>query len=331
MTEQAAATGLFPQIGDASGKAPPCAMVLFGAAGDLTKRLVVPALYNLVVEKRLSDDFQLVGVDLVSKSSQEWRDGLAGSVKEFVGAEGEYEINKFNEAAWTWLTQRMSYVQGDLNDPETYRLLGEHLAGLDKNNGTSGNYLFYLAISDRFFCSTVAQLGAAGLTAEQGDCWRRVVIEKPFGHDLASAKHLNSEVLKSLSEHQIYRIDHFLGKETVQNIMVLRFANGLFEPLWNRDHIDHIEITAAETVGVERRGKFYEVTGAMRDMVPNHIFQLLAMTAMEPPISFDADAVRAKQTEVLEAIRPFDEASVLKDVVRGQYGAGAVLGAAVQA
>lgn len=331
MTEQSGASGLFPLEGDADGKAPPCAMVLFGGAGDLTKRLVVPALYNLAVEKRLSDNFQLVGVDLVSKSSQEWRDGLAGSIKEFVGAEGEYEINKFDEAAWTWLTQRMSYVQGDLNDPETYRSLGAHLAGLDRNCGTSGNYLFYLAIADRFFCSTVAHLGEAGLTKEEGDCWRRVVIEKPFGHDLASAKHLNSEVLKSLAEHQVYRIDHFLGKETVQNIMVLRFANGLFEPLWNRDHIDHVQITAAETVGVERRGKFYEVTGAMRDMVPNHIFQLLAMTAMEPPISFDADAVRAKKTEVLEAIRPFDEASALKDVVRGQYGAGTVLGAPVQA
>ena len=316
---------------DKSGAAPSCAMVLFGAAGDLTKRLVVPALYNLAMEKRLSDDFQLIGVDLVSKSSEEWRQGLTASVKQFIGSDGEFQIDQFDQAAWQWLAERMSYVQGDLNDPETYYRLREHLAGLDKTKATAGNYLFYLAIADRFFCPVVAQLGAAGLTTEAESQWRRVVIEKPFGHDLASAVYLNTEVLKTLREHQIYRIDHFLGKETVQNIMVLRFANGLFEPLWNRHHIDHVQITAAETVGVERRGKFYEITGAMRDMIPNHIFQLLAMTAMEPPISFDADAVRAKKTEVIQAIRPFDEAHVIKDVVRGQYDEGNVLGIAKKA
>ena len=169
------------------------------------------------------------------------------------------------------------------------------------------------------------------LRTESNGQWRRVIIEKPFGHDLASAKALNAEILKTLQEHQIYRIDHFLGKETVQNIMALRFANGLFEPLWNRQHIDHVQITAAETVGVEHRGKFYEKTGALRDMVPNHVFQLLAMTAMEPPISFDADAVRAKKAEVIQAIKPLDPAHVLKDAVRGQYDAGSVLGKPVRA
>ena len=168
------------------------------------------------------------------------------------------------------------------------------------------------------------------MTEKDGQ-WRRVVIEKPFGHDLPSAKALNAEILKTLQEHQIYRMDHFLGKETVQNIMALRFANGLFEPLWNREHIDHVQITAAETVGVERRGKFYEKTGALRDMVPNHVFQLLAMTAMEPPISFDADAVRAKKAEVIEAIRPLTPRRALKDAVRGQYDAGTVSGKPVQA
>ena len=168
------------------------------------------------------------------------------------------------------------------------------------------------------------------MTEKDGQ-WRRVVIEKPFGHDLPSAKALNAEILKTLQEHQIYRIDHFLGKETVQNIMALRFANGLFEPLWNRQHIDHIQITAAETVGVERRGKFYEKTGALRDMVPNHMFQLLSLTAMEPPISFDADAVRAKKAEVIEAIRPLTPRRALKDAVRGQYDAGTVSGKPVQA
>ena len=196
---------------------------------------------------------------------------------------------------------------------------------------TAGNYLFYLAVADRFFATAVAGLGAAGLVTENDGQWRRVVIEKPFGHDLPSAKALNAEILKTLQEHQIYRIDHFLGKETVQNIMALRFANGLFEPLWNRQHIDHVQITAAETVGVEHRGKFYETTGALRDMVPNHMFQLLAMTAMEPPISFDADAVRAKKAEVIEAIHPLDPRPALKDAVRGQYDAGIVLGKQVRA
>jgi glucose-6-phosphate 1-dehydrogenase len=228
----------------------------------------------------------------------------------------------------------MSYLQGDLNDPGTYRRLGEHLAALDQATdtaGTAGNHLFYLAVADRFFGTVVAGLGAAGLVTERHDQWRRVVIEKPFGHDLASAKALNSEILKTLQEHQIYRIDHFLGKETVQNIMALRFANGLLEPLWNRQHVDHIQITAAETVGVEQRGKFYERTGALRDMVPNHVFQLLAMTAMEPPISFDADAVRSKKAEVIGAIHPFTPEQAFEDVVRGQYDAGTVLGKPVRA
>jgi glucose-6-phosphate 1-dehydrogenase len=306
-------------------------MVIFGAAGDLTKRLVVPALYNLVAAKQLPDGFQLVGVDLAAKTTAEWRDGLTETMKKFVGGSGEFEADHIDQAAWGWLAERMSYLQGDLGDPGTYSRLGTRLAKLDKTAGTAGNHLFYLAVADRFFSTAVAGLGAAGLVTESGDQWRRVVIEKPFGHDLASAKALNAEILKTLQEHQIYRMDHFLGKETVQNIMALRFANGLFEPLWNRRHIDHVQITAAETVGVEQRGKFYEKTGALRDMVPNHVFQLLAMTAMEPPISFDANAVRAKKAEVIEAIRPLQPGRVLRDVVRGQYGAGTVLDKPVRA
>ncbi|HLI13823.1 MAG TPA: glucose-6-phosphate dehydrogenase [Alphaproteobacteria bacterium] len=305
-------------------------MVIFGASGDLTKRLIVPALYNLVTAKRLPEGFRLVGISRSTSTTEEWRESLYGMMKEFV-IRGGCAFDHLDEAAWRWLGERMSYLAGDLNDPASYRRLGEHLAGLDKTGGTAGNRLFYLAVADRFFATVIEGLGAAGLVTEAKGQWRRVIIEKPFGHDLASAQALNAEILKVLRENQVYRIDHFLGKETVQNIMALRFANGLFEPIWNREHIDHIQITAAETVGVERRGTFYDVTGALRDMVPNHVFQLLAMTAMEPPISFDADAVRAKKAEVIHAIRPLKPGRVLKDVVRGQYDAGTVLGKAVRA
>ena len=311
--------------------APPCAMVIFGAAGDLTKRLVVPALYNLANDRQLSGEFRLVGVDLTDMSADQWRANLTDAMKGFVAHDGEFHLDEFDHATWRWLTTRMSYLSGDLNNPETYRRLVEHLTGLDKTAGTAGNRLFYLAVADRFFGPAVTALSTAGLTAEGNGQWRRVIIEKPFGHDLASAKALNAQILKTLQEHQIYRIDHFLGKETVQNIMALRFANGLFEPLWNRQQIEHVQINVSETVGVEHRGKFYERTGALRDMVPNHVFQLLAVTAMEPPISFDADAVRAKKTEVVQAIKPLDPAHVFKDVVRGQYDAGQVLGKRVRA
>jgi glucose-6-phosphate 1-dehydrogenase len=312
--------------------APPCAMVIFGAAGDLTARLVVPALYDLTVAKQLSEQFRLVGVDLAAKTTDQWRQGLTTTMHSFVTqGGGEFHPDRLDETAWKWLIDRMSYLQGDLSDPATFRRLGEHLSQLDQSEGTAGNYLFYLAVADRFFSVAVDGLGAAGLVREQEGQWRRVVIEKPFGHDLPSAKALNARILKSLKEPQIYRIDHFLGKETVQNIMALRFANGLFEPLWNRQNIDHVQITASETVGVEHRGKFYEQTGALRDMVPNHLFQLLAMTAMEPPISFDAEAVRSKKAEVIEAIRPITPEQALNDAVRGQYAAGTVLGHPVRA
>jgi glucose-6-phosphate 1-dehydrogenase len=310
--------------------APPCAMVIFGAGGDLTKRLVAPALYNLVTAKRLPDGFRLVGVDHGNRTVEDWRKSLTDMMNEFVAShDGEFQADRIDQTAWRWLTDRMTYLQGDFTEPQTYSRLKEHLAGLDKTAGTAGNHLFYLAVADRFFSVVVAGLGAADMVTEKDGQWRRVVIEKPFGHDLPSAKALNAEILKTLQEHQIYRMDHFLGKETVQNIMALRFANGLFEPLWNREHIDHVQITASETVGVERRGKFYEATGALRDMVPNHMFQLLSLTAMEPPISFDAEAVRDKKAEVIQAIRPVRRP--MRDAVRGQYDAGTVLGKQVQA
>ncbi len=307
-------------------------MVIFGAAGDLTKRLVVPALYNLVTRGRLSDDFQLVGVDLAGKTTRDWQDGLGKMMHEFATTGGgEFEIDHIDENDWKWLTDRMSYIQGDLTDPDAYQRLAAHLEELKDSKGASGNHLFYLAVSERFFGAAVDGLGKAGLTRQTEKNWRRVIIEKPFGHDLASAKALNAEVLRTLNENQIYRIDHFLGKETVQNIMTFRFANGMFEPLWNRDHISHIQISAAETIGVEQRGRFYEKTGALRDMVPNHMFQLLSMVAMEPPVSFDADHIRDKKTEAFEAIhiQSLDEA--LQNSVRGQYEKGSVMGKSVAA
>jgi glucose-6-phosphate 1-dehydrogenase len=307
--------------------APPCAMVIFGAAGDLTKRLLAPALYDLVLANRLAPEFRLIGVAVNPLTTADWKQSLTDMMRQFVGqSDAEFHADSLDEKAWRWLTDRMTYVAGDLGDPQMYRRLGQLLSELDKTAGTAGNYLFYLAVPDRLFGDTVTRLGEAGLVEEKENHWRRVVIEKPFGHDLASARALNAKILKTLKEHQIYRIDHFLGKETVQNVMALRFANGLFEPIWNRDHIDHIEITASETVGVERRGKFYESTGALKDMVPNHMFQLLAMTAMEPPTSFEAEAVRAKKAEVIEAIHPMSEADALQNAVRGQYGPGTVLG-----
>ena len=203
-------------------------MVIFGAAGDLTPRLVVPALYNLANDHQLSEKFRLVGVDLADMSAAQWRAQLTEAMKGSCRSRWRVPFDDFDQATWQWLTDRMSYLPGDLNNPDTYRRLGEHLTELDK---TAGNRLFYLAVADRFFGPAVAALGAPNLTVESNGQWRRVIIEKPFGHDLASAKALNAEILKTLEEHQIYRIDHFLGKETVQNIMALRFANGLFEPL----------------------------------------------------------------------------------------------------
>ena len=224
-------------------------MVIFGAAGDLTKRLVIPALYTLALGKQLAGGFQLVGVDLAAKTTEDWRAGLTATMNQFVTqGGGEFEADHIDQTAWRWLTSRMSYLQGDLNDPGLYRRLGEDLAARDAPAGASGNHLFYLAVADRFFSVVVDGLGSAGLTKEPDGKWRRVVIEKPFGHDLASAKALNAEILQTLQEHQIYRIDHFLGKETVQNILALRFANGLFEPIWNRAPIDHVQVTAAETL-----------------------------------------------------------------------------------
>jgi len=309
-----------------SPPAPACAMVIFGAGGDLTTRLLVPALYNLATAGLLADGFEVIGVNHNPGDDARFRRDLGDLLKQLAGdAGGEFGKARIDPKSWKWLSDRLHYQVGDFEDDATYATLAERLAA-DKR----GNVLFYLATAPRFFGDIVERLGKAGLTRET-DGFRRVVIEKPFGDDLASAKALNRRILKSLDERQIYRIDHFLGKETVRNIMVTRFGNGIFEPLWNRLHIDSVQITAAETVGVEARGDYYDEAGALRDMIPNHLFQLLAMVAMEPPNSFDAEAVRAEKGRVIEAVRRQTPARALEDSVRGQYRAGTVAGHAVAA
>lgn len=299
--------------------ADPCVMVIFGAAGDLTKRLLIPALYNLARSKLLPQEFAIVGFARSQMSSDDFRTKMSRDFQEFATGSVEKDL-------WDWLEQRLYYLSGNFEDASSYQQLQELLATVDKERGTRGNYLFYLATAADFFSEIVRQLGEVGLAREQEGYWRRVIIEKPFGHDLHSARALNQEVGSVLKESQIYRIDHYLGKETVQNILVFRFGNGLFEPVWNHYYIDHVQITVAETVGVEGRGGFYEGAGALRDMVQNHLFQLLAMIAMEPPLSFDADALRDEKSKLLQAIEPLTPETVLSHTVRGQYGAGTVKG-----
>ena len=297
--------------------ADPCIMVIFGASGDLTKRKLIPALYNLASSNLLPDEFAVVGVARHDRSSEEFRRQMSQDFQEFAPA-------NFDKKLWNWLEERIYYLPGEFQSSDTYGRLKTFLAQIDRQYATGGNYLYYLATAPRFFCDIVAQLGRVGLTTENEEQWRRVVIEKPFGQDLASAQSLNRQITSVLNECQIYRIDHYLGKETVQNILMFRFGNSMFEPIWNYRYIDHVQITVAETVGVGSRGGYYEGSGALRDMVQNHLFQLLAMVTMEAPVSFDADAVRDEKSKVLKAIEPMSEADVLNFAVRGQYSAGVV-------
>jgi len=292
----------------------PCVMVIFGASGDLTKRKLIPALYNLAKDNLLSKEFALVGFARNELTSEQFRDEIGKEI-------GEFATTTVDPDLWHWFSRRIYYLSGDFGDPKAYQALSELLGKIDKEHGTRGNYFYYLATAPAFFGPIITQLGQAGLV-EENHGWRRVIIEKPFGHDYESAVALNKEIRQVLDERQIYRIDHYLGKETVQNILVFRFANGIFEPIWNRRYIDHIQITVAETVGVEQRGGYYEKAGTLRDMVPNHIFQLISLTAMEPPVSFDADVVRDEQAKILKALSPMTDEEVLTRTVRGQYGEG---------
>jgi glucose-6-phosphate 1-dehydrogenase len=295
----------------------PCAMVIFGAGGDLTKRKLIPAVYNLAKGKLLPRQFAIVGVSREEFSTDEFRQRCTQDIK-------EYATSGVDPIAWDWFVRRLYYLTGDFKDPQLFKNLENLLTQVEQEQATRGNILFYLATGPAFFPILVNQLGAASLAKSENGRWRRVVIEKPFGQDLASAVALNREIRQVLEESQIYRIDHYLGKETVQNIMAFRFANGIFEPVWNRRYVDHVQITVAEELGVELRGDYYDRAGALRDMVPNHIFQLITLTSMEPPISFDAEAVHDEQTKILHAIQPLTPEQVLTHAVRGQYGEGTI-------
>ena len=303
------------ELGFAERAAGPCVFVLFGAAGDLTKRKLAPALFNLGKAKLLPDNFAMIGVSVDDLSLEDFRTQVTSFLPAGVDSAEARE----------WFRKRLFYERGDFADQNTFVRLRERLAVIDAEQHTEGNYLFYLATAPKFFSQIVEQLGSAALSTQENGRWRRVVIEKPFGQDLDSARALNRAVKKVLQENQIYRIDHYLGKETVQNIMVFRFDNAIFEPIWNRRYIDHVQITNSETVGVERRGGYFDTAGTLRDMVPNHVMQLLSLTAMESPVSFQADAVRNEQAKVLHSIQPLSSDEVLHRSVRGQYGAG-VLG-----
>ena len=293
----------------------PCVMVIFGVGGDLTKRKLLPALYNLAKDNLLPKQFAIVGVGRHEVSADDFRKKIAEELGEFATSEAEPALVK-------WLTDRLYHHVATFEDADAYKKLGDLLRQIDKERSTGGNYFYYLATAPEYFGPITRQLGDAQLTQQEQGRWRRVIYEKPFGDGLASARALNQEVEQVLHENQIYRIDHYLGKETVQNILAFRFGNGIFEPVWNRGYIDHVQITVAETVGVETRGGYYDQSGALRDMVPNHIFQLISLVTMEPPVSFDADAVRDEQTKVLRALQPLTEQDVLMRTVRGQYGEG---------
>jgi glucose-6-phosphate 1-dehydrogenase len=294
-----------------------CAFVIFGVTGDLTHRLVLPSLYNLAATNLLPEKFCVVGVARKGMSNDELRDSLMKGVRQFA-------TRPVEDAVANRLLECVTSVEADPSEPETFDRLKAQLERLEAARNTGGNRLFYLATPPNAFTPLARQLGRTGLLKEEHGAWRRLVVEKPFGTDLASAKALNDELLKIVTENQIYRIDHYLGKETVQNILVLRFANGMFEPIWNRHHIDHVQITVEEKLGIGTRGSFYDATGALRDMVPNHLFQLLSLVAMEPPARFDAHTVRSEKAEVLAAIVTQSEADALKNSVRAQFTGGKV-------
>ncbi|HMS43171.1 MAG TPA: glucose-6-phosphate dehydrogenase, partial [Pyrinomonadaceae bacterium] len=303
---------------DINKKAEACVMVIFGATGDLTKRKLFPALYNLAKEGFLPENFAIAGVGRQELGTEDFRLQILADLKEFVGEKLDKDLSK-------WFEERIYYTGGDFDDDKIlFKDLKNLLSEICKTHEIPANFFYYMAIPPTLFANVAEKIVKNGLGKEENGNWRRFIFEKPFGTDFESAKSLNTDLLKIIKERQIYRIDHYLGKETVQNILVFRFGNSIFEPIWNRNFVDHIQITVAEKLGVELRGGYYDKAGALRDMLPNHIFQLVTLTAMEPPVSFEANAVRDEQAKILAAIQPFSPEDVLHKTVRGQYDAGTI-------
>jgi glucose-6-phosphate 1-dehydrogenase len=300
--------------------APPCAVVIFGATGDLTRRKLLPALYRLAQQGLVPSEFAILGTARQPMSDDEFRASMRAAVSEFASDE------TIDDSAWQSFAKRLFYIEGDLNDPALYNQLKTKLQEIDAAYETGGKRIFYLATSPEYFGVVARQLGAAGLSRPEEGAWTRIIVEKPFGSDLESARSLNEELASVFEEKQIYRIDHYLGKETVQNLLVFRFANSIFEPLWNRQYIDHIQITNAETIGVEGRGAYFEKAGTLRDMIQNHVFQVVSLIAMEPPASLSANSVRDEKFKAMRSVRPLATEQVDEFAVRGQYGPGTVLG-----
>ena len=298
-------------------------MVIFGATGDLTRRKLVPALYNLARDRLLPPGFAVVGFARRDLTRQQIHDRMLEGVNQFSRS------GPVVPEVWEDFAQGLSYNKGDFGDPAAYEKLAGHLKEVSSRRGTRGNCIFYLATPPDRYPEIIHNLGKTGLSGSASSPWSRIIIEKPFGHDLESARDLNARALDVFDEKQIYRIDHYLGKETVQNILVMRFANGIFEPLWNRKHIDHVQITVSENLGMEGRGAYYDSAGTLRDMVQNHMLQLLCLTAMEPPVAFQAEAVRNEKVKVLQAVRPMSDEDVARNVVRAQYVEGSVSGVTV--
>jgi glucose-6-phosphate 1-dehydrogenase len=304
--------------------APPAAIVIFGATGDLTRRKLLPALFRLAQERRLPATFAVLGVSRTPLSDDLFRQKMRESVETFL------ENSPFDADLWASFAQGLFYLDGDIGDPGLYQRLSDKLAWIETHRRTGGNVLFYLSTQPSHYGPAAAGLGAAGLArGPRPESWRRLLIEKPFGHDLASAQSLNATVQRHFQEDQIYRIDHYLGKETVQNILAFRFGNGIFEPLWNRRYVNHVQITAAESIGVEGRGGYYQEAGALRDMIQNHLLQVMATIAMEPPAVYEPAAVRDERAKLLRSIRIMTSAEAKLDSVAGQYGPGRAGGAAL--
>jgi glucose-6-phosphate 1-dehydrogenase len=297
----------------------PCVMVIFGATGDLTHRKLLPALYDLALEQPLPAGFSVVGFARRPYTDEQFRQQALESVNQYC------RQKPVNPQVWEGFAAGIHYLQADFHDAKGYEKLNNLLNMLDRERGTGGNRIFYLSTPPSQYPEIIQNLGAAGLNKSRKG-WTRIIVEKPFGHDLASAKELNRQVGKVFREEQVYRIDHYLGKETVQNILVFRLANGIFEPVWNRRYVDHVQITVAENIGLEGRGGYYEEAGAIRDMVQNHTLQLLSLVAMEPPITFEANAVRDEKVKVLHALQPLVGQDVVTNLIRAQYGPGWVSG-----